>query len=124
MLEENFTKDGRARPQAVQRAKEERDRLLAAALTTRKQGSRRNQNRKRRERRKRVGANARVKVRQRITEGALPWEQEFRAREAARKAREERLRETQRRIEEWGRAPSPPKDDEPNLAAQFPRYEG
>ena len=123
-LEENFTNDGRAKPQALERAKEERDRLLAAVLTTREQETKRSKNRKRRDRRKRIGAKARVKVRQRIAEGALPWEEEFRAKEAARKAREEKLRETRRRIDEWARAPSPPRDDEPNLAAQFPRYEG
>ncbi len=38
--------------------------------------------------------------------------------------REERLEATRRRIDEWASAPSPPRDDEPNLAAQFPRYEG
>ena len=123
-LVENFTNDGRAKPQALERAKKERNRLLAAVLTTREQESKRSKNRKRRDRRKKVGAKAKVKVRQRIAEGALPWEQEFRARAAARKAREERLQETRRRIEEWARAPSPPRDDEPNLAAQFPRYEG
>ncbi len=126
VLEETLTNDGRAKPQAIERAKEERNRRLAEALTTRERAARSNKNRKRRDRHKRVGAKTKSKIRQRIAEGALPWEQEFRARKAARKAREERLEATRRRIDEceWASAPSPLRDNEPNLAAQFPRYEG
>ncbi len=124
VLEETFTNDGRTKPQALERAKEERNRRLAEALTTRERATKSNKNRKRRDRRKKVGVKAKTKIRQRIAEGAFPWEQEFRAREAARKARKERLEATRRRIEEWASAPSPPRDNEPNLAAQFPRYEG
>ena len=45
-------------------------------------------------------------------------------RREAQEAEERRRQEIKDRIEAWAAAPSPEKDDEPNLAAQFPRYEG
>ncbi len=72
-LEENFTINGWARPEAVQWSKEERDRLLAEALTM-WQESRRSKNRKRRDRRKRVGVKAKTDQTENRTR-MLPWEQ-------------------------------------------------
>ncbi len=122
-LEGRLTTDGTVRPEVREQIRAlEEARLEEARAAGRALG----RGRRRKEARRRHGLPSKPKraKRTRVGRSELPWGEEMERRREAQEAEERRRQEIKDRIEAWAAAPSPEKDDEPNLAAQFPRYEG
>ncbi len=122
-LESRLTTDGRVRPEALDEVRARKLARLAQAVA---EGRKIGRGRKRKEKRRAHGKPAKAKPpsRTRVGEGQFPWEEDLKKRQESQRAAAERLQATRERIEAWAAAPSPEKDEEPNLAAQFPKYEG
>ncbi len=122
-LEGRLTTDGTVRPEVREQIRAlEEARLKEARAEGRAQG----RGRRRKEARRRHGLPSKPKRAKmtRVGRGELPWEEELERRREAQEAERKRQQEVKDRIKAWAAAPSPERDDELNLAAQFPRYEG